>query len=236
MGHEQEIPIRAFPPPREARSIIVFGGTFDPPHVGHVSLPPMARERIGAEWLVYVPAARSPLKERGPLASDEDRVEMLRRSLAGMDRVGISTLEIERRQGGEPSYTLDTLIRFREAFPEASLRLLIGADQAALFHRWREPRRIMGLAEPLVMLRVPHETREMLLDALRAHWSDEELAAWGSWVVELPMVDAEATEIRRALESEGQASAELETLTPAGAMSVIRERGLYGTRPGGRLH
>lgn len=228
VGAEGAIPVGALPAPKDVRTIIVFGGTFDPPHVGHVLLPPMARDRAGADWLLYVPAARSPFKESGPLASNEDRIEMLRRSLEGLERTGISTIEIDRAEGGAPSYTLDTLVRLREAYPGATLRLLIGADQAELFHRWREPERIIAIAEPLVMLRVPHETRTKLLAAMRPHWSAEELERWSGRVVELPVVDAEATEIRRVLEEEGARSGRLDEVTPAGALSVIRERGLYG--------
>jgi nicotinate-nucleotide adenylyltransferase len=170
--------------------VLLFGGTFDPPHRGHVELPVRVRDElerrmecVGKGWLVYVPAARSPHKEKGPAASDADRVEMLRRSLAGVERVGVWTEEIDRavrgkeetESGGEvdgleekahgqdardtePSYTVDTVRCAREWLDDrgmsgTALRLLIGADQALGFHRWLAPREVAHTAGPVVMVR-----------------------------------------------------------------------------------
>lgn len=239
------IPVGPLPVPPRARTVLVFGGTFDPPHRGHIELPSMVRRKVGADWLLYVPAALSPLKKDNPLASDADRVEMLRLALLdrGETSAAVATLELERAKESDavdalnprrPSYTLDTL-RFmrRELGERVTLRLLIGADQAAQFHKWREPREIIRIAEPLVMLRTPMETVERLMEELRPHWTAEELEAWRRRVVEVPVIDAEATKIRAALLKDGPHSPALDDVLPPAVLREIRGRGIYAKAAGG---
>lgn len=226
------IPIGTAPIPTGARSALIFGGSFDPPHVGHLTLPALAREAIGAEWLLYVPAARSPFKSDGPIASSVDRVAMLSAGIGELaaERIGIATLELERAAGAEgPSYTVDTLRDILRLLGERTeLRLLIGADQAREFHRWREARAILELAEPVVMLRAGDGAAEReLLDSIRAHWNAAELEGWKSRIVPLPLVEASSTEIRRIVREEGDRSERLNGLTTPAVLSIIRRRGLY---------
>lgn len=238
------IPVGPLPVPPRAKTVLVFGGTFDPPHRGHIELPSLVRRKVGADWLLFVPAALSPLKKDNPLASDADRVEMLRIALLdrGETSAAVATLELDRAKESDavdelhprkPSYTLDTL-RFmrRELGERVTLRLLIGADQAASFHKWREPREIIRIAEPLVMLRTPMETVDRLMTELAPHWSTQELDEWRSRVVEVPVIDAEATKIRAALLSEGPDSPMLDRVLPRAVLREIRSRGIYA-RPRG---
>ncbi len=217
--------------------VILFGGTFDPPHRGHVELPERVRrvveERTGRPaWLVYVPAARSPLKSVGPIASDEDRLEMLRRAVAGNPRAVVWDVEIERarRGNGVPSYTVQTVSAARCGLADdVELRLLIGADQAAEFHRWRKPKEIIEMAEPLVMLRSPEESVEGLMKRMGGSgaWGDEELGAWGGGVVEVGTMDVSATRVREELMKEGRDREKLREMVVDSVLGVIEERGLY---------
>lgn len=211
-----------------ARLALVFGGTFDPPHRAHVELPAKVREAIGADAIIYVPAARSPHKLDGPVASGAERVEMLRLALADARDVSISDIELTRN-GAAPSYTVDTLRTLRAEIPRTTaLRLLIGADQAAAFHRWREPHEIIRLAEPVVMLRAPHETVDALMTAMAAHWPTAELARWRERVVAVPVLDVEATDIRGLLRRDTDSPEAARLLPGAGAvLAFIRARGLY---------
>lgn len=224
---------------RRVRTILVCGGTFDPPHRAHVELPALARDRLAtlagiaapdgrSAWLLYVPAARSPLKDEGPEASDEDRVAMLRLATAGLERAAVWTDEIDRgrRSPAQPSYTIDTIRRLERAAAacagtsadaglgeghgagwRVSLRLVIGSDQAAEFHRWRSPRDLIARAEPLVLLRAPNgggaaaAAAEALTEAMAraGYWSPEELEAWRSRLAPVPLVDASATRVREAI-------------------------------------
>jgi len=212
--------------------VLLFGGTFDPPHRAHIELPLRARAALGAAWLVYIPAAQSPHKTETPGASGDDRVAMLEAAIEGERGVLVSRIELDA-QGG-PSYTVRTLERLREEIgSEREIRLLIGADQAVSFHRWREFSRILELAEPLVMLRSPEETRASLREAMAPNWAADELESWATRVVDVPVVDASATRVRELLDSSGVENSELCSLLPAGVIGVIRERGLYGSAASG---
>lgn len=213
------------------RSVLVFGGSFDPPHVAHMVLARAARDAVGADVLLYVPAARSPLKQGGPVASGEERLAMLRLAVADDAKSAVSSVEIDRAGPG-PSYTVDTLRELSAAFGKSvALRLLIGADQAADFHRWREPDTIVALAEPVVMLRAPSESWEGLAARLKGHWPEAEIARWGRRVVNVPMMDVSATRVRALLAS-GAKDCELGGAVPASVLRYVREHGLYGAVPG----
>lgn len=211
--------------PDSASSVLFFGGAFDPPHLAHQRLPPMARDSLGADWLLYAPSARTPLKEHGPIAPDPDRIEMLRLMIARMERASVSDIEIVR--GGE-SYTVETLRSLREELLEGpTLRLLIGADQAVQFHRWRDPEEVIRLAEPVVMLRRSDESAEALLSRMASHWSGEELERWRRRIVDLPRIDVSSTQIREIIRERGADAQALERMVPAAALAHIRANGLY---------
>lgn len=209
--------------PSDARSVLIFGGAFDPPHRAHIALPQMVAERIGADWVLYIPAAAPPLKD-GPAASGEDRIAMLNAALGPEARASVTNLELAR--GGQ-SYTVDTLADLRDRLPGVTLRLLIGADQARQFHKWREARRVIALAEPVVMLRPPHDDRAAILAEMAPHLTGEELAAWESRFVETPVMEASSTEVREILRQQGSEAERLAELLPAGVLALIREGALY---------
>ena len=175
------------------KHIILFGGSFDPPHVAHVALPMAARLALGAEVVAYVPAAKAPHKLDKVQTDPKHRLAMLRLALGGVKHAEILTDEIDRAAGGKPSYTIDTLTTLRKKLgDDVKLRLLIGADQVRIFDQWREPKRIIELAEPLVMVRPP-DTRELLLASLP---DDKARTAWASRLVDVPAVDVSSTQIR----------------------------------------
>ena len=125
----------------------VFGGTFDPIHVGHLAIAQAALESAKLDHIVFVPARRSPLKERGPEASEADRLLMLEVAVKGEPRFAVSRLELEREG---PSYTVDTLEALRA---QGDLFLILGSDALADFQRWHSPDRIRALAKILVARR-----------------------------------------------------------------------------------
>jgi len=141
-------------PPRSrsgagARRLGVLGGTFDPPHLGHLALAEWARAELGLERVLFVPAAAPPHKRRAltPLAR---RLAMTRLAVRGNPAFAVSTLEA-RRAG--PSYTVDTLRALAAREPDAELWLLLGADTFAALGTWREPRAIVRLARLAVAAR-----------------------------------------------------------------------------------
>lgn len=220
--------------------MVVFGGVFDPPHAAHVRLSAAARDATFGEsgWLVFVPAARAPLKDEAPEAGEADRLAMLRLAIADLPRATIWTDELDRaraeRRPGQlppPSYTVDTLKRARRVLPPAiPMRLLIGSDQARAFHRWHRYREVIELAEPLVLLRDPDESVEGLIDALRATgaWEGSELARWAGWVLSEPRLDVSSTAVRAAL-ARGDEDAARAALDGR-VLGYIRGAGLYRAR------
>lgn len=154
----------------------VFGGTFDPIHVGHLAIAQAALECVPLERVLFVPARRSPLKERGPFALEADRLAMLRLAVEDEPRFEVSTLELEREG---LSYTVDTLELLQG---RGDLYLIMGADAVSEFHRWRDPERIRDLAVLLVASRpgapaLPQDDRLVAFDAPLLDISSRELRA-----------------------------------------------------------
>jgi nicotinate-nucleotide adenylyltransferase len=118
----------------------VFGGTFDPVHVGHLAIANAALEELALDRVYFVPARRSPLKGDGPIASADDRLAMLTAATRDEPRFRVSRAELDREG---PSFTVDTLAGMRG---EGELFLILGSDAYADFERWREPQRIRDLA------------------------------------------------------------------------------------------
>jgi len=129
----------------------VLGGSFDPPHLGHLHAARRARGAFALEHVVFVPAARPPHKPERVLASASARLEMLALLLEGEPDVSTWSVELER---SGPSYTVDTLRELRARVPAATrLYLVLGEDHLAGFARWREVEEIVRLAQPIVVHR-----------------------------------------------------------------------------------
>lgn len=154
----------------------VFGGTFDPVHVGHLAIAHAAVESVPLDRVVFVLAKRSPLKERGPVAGEADRLRMLEVAIADEPRFAASRIELDREG---PSYTVDTLERLGGA---DDLFLILGSDAIADFPRWKDPDRIAALATLVVAERpgAPERIGEapiVRFDAPRLDISSRELRA-----------------------------------------------------------
>ncbi|MSR23142.1 MAG: nicotinate (nicotinamide) nucleotide adenylyltransferase [Gemmatimonadetes bacterium] len=137
-------------PTSGVRKVGIFGGTFDPPHVGHLAVAKDAMEALGLERVLLVPAVRSPFKSEAPAAPAPTRLRMIAEAVSDEPRFEVCDLELRREA---PSYTVDTLARLSEDMPGIRLVLLLGVDQWAGFGRWRRPREIARLAEIAVLTR-----------------------------------------------------------------------------------
>lgn len=205
----------------QCQQILVFGGSFDPPHVGHIVLPMLAMEAMGADAVAYIPAASPPHKVGVSQAPAEHRLAMMEAAVAGMPFAHVLPIELERAERGVvPSYTVDSLVELREMVgPGPQLRLLIGGDMLRSFDTWREPERIVELAEPVVMVRPP-DAIESLLAALPAGFSRSE---WEGRLVTLPQLDISSTMIRDRL----AVSRPIRGLTIVSVETYILKHGLY---------
>ena len=128
----------------------IFGGSFDPVHLGHLLVAQAAVEELGLDRLFFIPAAQSPFKPENKPAPDAVRLQLLRLALAGKPNCEVDGQEIRR---GGVSYTVDTLRDYAKRFPGAQLFYLIGADNAAKLNAWREPAELARLAEFVVIPR-----------------------------------------------------------------------------------
>ncbi len=207
---------------RACKTLLLFGGSFDPPHVAHRRLPLLAMRAVGADAVAYIPAALSPFKTGQPPTEAKHRLEMLRLTLAHEPRAVIRTDELDRfaATGGQPSYTIDTIAALQSQLGErVKLRLLIGADQLASFDRWRHWRRIIELAEPVVMVRPP-ATRDSMLASLPAGF---DAGQWRDRMIELPVIDVSSSMIRQRI----AAGESVRGLVTPEVESYIAEHGLY---------
>jgi len=178
----------------------VFGGTFDPVHVGHLAIANAALDELGLEWVYFVPARRSPLKENGPVAKAEDRLAMLTAATADEPRFRVSRIELDRKG---PSFTVDTLETLRG---EGDLFLILGSDAYSDFARWREPERIRALATVVLAARPGAPN-----------------APGGVRMLDSPLMDISSRELR-ARAARGRS---LRYLVPEAALRYIEEHRLY---------
>ena len=168
----------------------VFGGTFDPIHLGHLAAAEEAAHHLVLTQVLFVPAQHQPLKEQAPRASDADRLAMLRLAIIGNARFAVSTLELERPA---PSYTIDTLRALHAAHgPGCELYFLLGIDAVNTLDRWREPAELLRLARLVVMSRGEvHEPDWALLRAI-----DPDAASRVD-LLSVPDMDLSSRELRR---------------------------------------
>jgi nicotinate-nucleotide adenylyltransferase len=130
--------------------VAVFGGSFDPVHLGHLWMAELSREAMQLDEVVFVPAATSPLKPHGPVATNDQRLMMLRLAISGQTSMSIDTREIDR---GGTSYTIDTIKELQRERPADQLFLLMGTDAFNSLDRWKEPVELLSLVTPIVLRR-----------------------------------------------------------------------------------
>ena len=128
----------------------LLGGSFDPPHTGHLLAAGDAFEALSLDRLVFIPAAVQPLKVQQDAAAPEHRLAMVRLLIGDDPRFDVDAMEIDR---GGLSYTVDTLSAYAAESASAELFWLVGADVVRSFARWREPKRISELATVVVLQR-----------------------------------------------------------------------------------
>jgi nicotinate-nucleotide adenylyltransferase len=192
----------------------MLGGSFDPPHVGHLLIAVDAFETLALDKLFFIPAAIQPLKIGQAGASARDRVEMVRRLIGDDRRFAVDTIEADRPG---VSFSVDTVTAYAGRYPDAERFFLVGADVMPTFGAWREPDRIMRLAEVVVMTRNdPTSAGQPSGDAGEA---------WRSRFRQLTTrrVDVSSTEIRSRVLS-GQS---ITGFVPPPVAAYIAEAGLY---------
>lgn len=208
---------------------LVFGGTFDPPHNGHVSLVADVLDAGCAERVIFVPALWPPHKIDGDPADFADRVEMLRLAIEASDslakRATISELEAERAD--RLSYTYETMLELTSRMPDSELILLIGADSLINLHSWYKAGE---LVENWSVLTFPRDSvrrgSPLVFEALRENWPDDVAATLFDTILDCGMFEVSSTEIRETLATNDFAASE--RLLASGVLEYIKRKGIYG--------
>ena len=195
------------------RRIGIFGGTFDPVHVGHLVAAVNVRYEIDLDRVLLV-VANEPWQKVGsrPLTPAEDRLAVVRAAVEGFEGIEASGIEIEH---GGPSYTADTVAKIEAMSPGAELYLIVGADAAAGLSRWE---RIDEVRSKVVLVVVNRPGTTIEVDG-----PSSPLEGWDVRMVEMPALEISSTDLRDRV----SCGRPLDFLIPVSAMHEIEERGLY---------
>lgn len=228
-----------------AQRVAFFGGSFDPPHLGHLAVARAARDALRLDTVLFAPVGAQPLKPAGSTAAFEDRVAMTELAIAGERGFALSRVDAPN-PAGKPNYTAETLERLRAEMPDAELFCLMGADSfASLRHWWRAAD--VPFEASLVIASRPGQSLDDLAAALPAGVTvgapeepvgsaEPEIEIHGYAVRDaggrraafyvLPGLDVEisASEIRRLVAADG---GNAHPSVPEGVARYIRQRGLY---------
>jgi nicotinate-nucleotide adenylyltransferase len=200
----------------------ILGGTFNPPHLGHLTVARHALSRLALTRVILIPAGIPPHKEAEEAAGGEHRLQMCRLLIA--DTPGLSACSLELERGG-PSYTVDTLRAIHSAHPEARLTFIVGADIASTLSGWREPATLLELADIAVVDRDGSD-REQLLATLAPINTAGRIR-----FLQMPSIDISSSQARARIAA-GKPAEDL--LGPAVA-SYIAQHALYSpTNAGGQ--
>lgn len=210
-----------------ADDIVIFGGTFNPIHHGHLILARAVAERGGFQRVTFMPVHTPPhgggRGEKAFGASDAtsaDRLEMIRLAIAGESCLDVNDLEI-RRPG--PSFTIDTLKELRRVHgPAARLHLIVGADMLSDLPRWRRAAEVVEMAGIITVGRCGQDV-SAVLERLGQAFPAERVAAIKAGIMDTPLIEISSSDIRRRV----AAGLSIRYLTPPAVAEFIVARGLF---------
>ena len=198
------------------RRIGILGGTFDPPHIGHLWLATLAADAMALDRVLFMPAAQPPHKAGQPVSRATDRLLMTRLAIAGNPLFELCPIEMERPG---PSYTIDSIDELERLYPgDTTLYLVMAADSLAQIDTWREPDRLLERIEWIVGPRPGDALPDR--EALVARFGDN---ASRIHPLQGPSLDVSSTALRERVVN-GQP---IRYLVPRGVEELIIERGLY---------
>ncbi len=187
----------------------IFGGSFNPPHYGHLLLGEFARDQYSLNKILFIPSFIPPHKQYQSLASSEHRLVMLQIAIEGNRFFQVSEIEIKR---GQVSYTIDTVKQIEQQYPSADLFLIIGIDNLIDFYSWREPQELLDMVQLIVFNRPGYKFEDIpptLKDAVQ--------------FVNAPLLGISSSEIRRRV----QAGRSIKYTVPQLVEEYIKKHSLY---------
>jgi nicotinate-nucleotide adenylyltransferase len=201
-------------------SLGILGGTFNPPHIGHLVCAQEAQAQLGLDRVVLVPVHTAPHKEVTGDPGPEARLALCQAAIAGDEDLEVSTLEIDR---GGPSYTVDTLRELHGLREGDDLTFIVGGDMASTLPSWREPEAVLELARIAVAEREEHRRHAIAERVATLSAAQERLVFFS-----MPRLDISSSDIRRRV-AEGRP---VRWLVPGEVADEIERRGLYGAVTG----
>ena len=200
----------------------IYGGSFNPVHLGHLIAAECCREQARLDQVLFMPAATPPHKQGQLLADAADRVAMLTLAVGGHEAFAVSTIEVDR---GGVSYTVDTLAALAERHPHDTLVLVLGPDALAQLPTWREPRTIADRCELVAVERERlDDVAAIARDAgLADLLGQERLAALIAARVRMPAIGVRASDLRAAV----AAGTSIRYRTPRAVEAFVMSHGLY---------
>lgn len=194
----------------------IFGGSFNPPHIGHIHAARATVRALQLDKLLLMPAHQPPHKtQSADMPTAQQRLDMLRIAVAGECALEVSDLEINR---GGISYTYETLAQVRAMYPDAEIFLQVGSDMLLSFHTWKHPEKILADATLAVLCR-GDKGEKVKIEAQKAKL---EAAGHKVRLIEHDVVEMSSTQLRRLLAFQCA-----DRFLPAGVGDYIRENGLY---------
>ena len=201
-------------------SLGILGGTFNPPHIGHLVCAQEARAQLGLDRVVLMPVHTPPHKEAAEDPGPEVRLALCQAAIGGDEELDVSTLEIER---GGPSYTVDTLRALHESREGDDLTFIVGGDMASSLPSWREPEAVLELARVAVAEREEHRRHEIAEPVGGLGGAQERIVFFT-----MSRLDISSSDIRRRV-AEGRP---IHWLVPGEVADEIERHGLYGAVAG----
>jgi nicotinate-nucleotide adenylyltransferase len=171
------------------KRIGVFGGTFDPPHIGHLILASEAHRQLSLDRLLWVLTPVSPLKRADEITSLDQRLSMLQLAIAENPDFELSHIEID---SPGPYYTLDTMRRFADCYPSAQVLLVIGGDSLRDLPRWHRPADLVAACDEIGVMRRPGDSVD--LSALERQVPGTQAKVR---FVDAPLLEISSSDIRR---------------------------------------
>ncbi|MCX7702708.1 MAG: nicotinate-nucleotide adenylyltransferase [Planctomycetota bacterium] len=196
----------------------IFGGSFDPVHIGHIETAERVTRKYHLDRLFFVPAFCPPHKTFKTLTDGAHRLRMLEIAIKGNDKFTVEDVELKR---GGVSYTVDTLRYFRRSFPQAELYFIIGSDSLEEILLWREIEEAMKIARFVTVLRSGF--KESIFDRLKKVFGEERVSQLKDDFLREPPVAVSSSEIRERI----KAGESVEGMLPQGVEKYIRQMKLY---------
>ena len=201
------------------RKTALFGGTFDPVHLGHTAVAQAAVGHIGADKIIFIPARRSPLKDSLPRAGDDDRLAMLALAIAGNEKFQLNDYELKKPQ---PSYTLDTIRHFQALCGgDILLYWLVGADSVDELPYWYKVVQFIDECNLSVMFRAGYKPPDFA--PFIPLWGSRRVKKLKQNVIRTPLIDISSTEIRNRL----AAGLDVSDMLAPSVADYIRRHRLY---------